>query len=291
MLHRCSLPVLKTLNKLLCYDAKYVQKTDSCCAVLRDITHWKKAEEELLSAKSIAETASAQKTEFLAKVSHEIRTPLNAIIGFSDMMIEERFGKIDNDRYRGYLRDIHRSGNHVLELVNDLLDISKIEAGKMELEFDACDLNTTVSETVALTQPDANKERIIIRTSLSAVVPKVVADPRSLRQIILNLVSNSIKYTKPGGQVIVSTVYEESGEVVLRVRDTGIGMSEIELAQALKPFQQINTESNTQGTGLGLPLTKAMVEANRARFEIESKPEDGTLVEIFFPTQRVLADR
>lgn len=277
------IPLFMTIGKL--------QQTNACCAVMRDITQWKKAEEELLSAKSIAETASAQKTEFLAKVSHEIRTPLNAIIGFSDMMIEERFGKIDNDRYRGYLRDIHRSGNHVLELVNDLLDISKIEAGKMELEFDACDLNTIVSESVALTQPDANKERIIIRTSLSAVVPKVVADPRSLRQIILNLVSNSIKYTKPGGQVIVSTVYEESGEVVLRVRDTGIGMSELELTRALKPFQQINTESSTQGTGLGLPLTKAMVEANRARFEIESKPEEGTLVEVFFPNQRVLADR
>ncbi|MEP1209112.1 MAG: ATP-binding protein [Rhizobiaceae bacterium] len=277
------IPLFMTIGKL--------QQTDACCAVVRDITHWKKAEEELLSAKSVAESASAQKTEFLAKVSHEIRTPLNAIIGFSDIMIEERFGKIDNDRYRGYLRDIHRSGNHVLELVNDLLDISKIEAGKMELEFDACDLNTTVSETVALTQPDANKERIIIRTSLSAVVPKVVADPRSLRQIILNLVSNSIKFTKPGGQVIVSTVYEESGEVVLRVRDTGIGMGELELARALKPFQQVNAETNTQGTGLGLPLTKAMVEANRARFEIESTPEEGTLVEIYFPNQRVLADR
>ena len=277
------IPLFMTIGKL--------EQTNACCAVTRDITQWKKAEEELLSAKSIAETASAQKTEFLAKVSHEIRTPLNAIIGFSDMMIEERFGKIDNDRYRGYLRDIHRSGNHVLELVNDLLDISKIEAGKMELEFDACDLNTTVSETVALTQPDANRERMIIRTSLSAVVPKVVADSRSLRQIILNLVSNSIKYTKPGGQIIVSTIYEESGEVVLRVRDTGIGMSEMELARALKPFQQINAESNTQGTGLGLPLTKAMVEANRARFEIDSKPEEGTLVEIFFPSQRVLADR
>jgi PAS domain S-box-containing protein len=277
------IPLFMTIGKL--------QKTDACCAVMRDITQWKKAEEDLLGAKAIAENASKQKTEFLAKVSHEIRTPLNAIIGFSDMMIEERFGKIDNDRYRGYLRDIHRSGNHVLELVNDLLDISKIEAGKMDLEFDACDLNTSVSETVALTQPDANKERIIIRTSLSAMVPKIVADPRSLRQIILNLVSNSIKYTKPGGQVIVSTVYEESGEVVLRVRDTGVGMGELDLARALQPFQQIDAQTNKQGTGLGLPLTKAMVEANRARFEIESEPEEGTLVEIYFPSQRVLADR
>ena len=116
------IPLFMTIGKL--------ENTDACCVVMRDITEWKKAEEELLSAKAMAESASAQKTEFLAKVSHEIRTPLNAIIGFSDMMIEERFGGINNDRYRGYLRDIHRSGNHVLELVNDLLDISKIEAGK-----------------------------------------------------------------------------------------------------------------------------------------------------------------
>ncbi|MEM1039281.1 MAG: HAMP domain-containing sensor histidine kinase [Pseudomonadota bacterium] len=284
-----------------------LQSTDACCAVLRDITSWKKAEEELLSAKALAESASTQKTEFLATISHEIRTPLNAIIGFSDMMVEERFGRIDNDRYRGYLRDISRSGNHVLELINDLLDISKIEAGKMELEFDACDLNTLVSETVALTQPEANKERVIIRTSLSAVVPKVVADQRSLRQIILNLVSNSIKFTKSGGQVIVSTVYDEAGEVVLRVRDTGIGMSELDLARALKPFEQVGRGDRTgangsrsrasggagssEGTGLGLPLTKAMVEANRASFHIESQLDEGTLVEIHFPSQRVLADR
>ena len=279
------IPLFMTIGKL--------ESTDACCAVVRDITAWKKAEEDLLTARAEAEKANEQKTEFLARISHEIRTPLNAIIGFSDIMIEERFGKIDNDRYRGYLRDIQKSGSHVLDLVNDLLDITKIEAGKMELAFDACNLNTTVSETVAMTQPEANKERVIIRTSLSAVVPKVVADPRSLKQIVLNLVSNSIKFTKSGGQVIVSTVYEDTGEVVLRVRDTGVGMSDTELAKAMQPFEQVNNtmSASKQGTGLGLPLTKAMVEANRAQFHIESAPEEGTLVEIHFPTQRVLADR
>ena len=279
------LPLFMTIGKL--------ESTDACCAVVRDITAWKRAEEDLLTARAEAEKANEQKTEFLARISHEIRTPLNAIIGFSDMMIEERFGRIENDRYRGYLRDIQKSGSHVLDLVNDLLDISKIEAGKMELSFDACNLNTIVSETVAMNQPEANKERVIIRTSLSAVVPKVVADPRSLKQIVLNLVSNSIKFTKSGGQVIVSTVYEDSGEVVLRVRDTGVGMSEIELAKAMQPFEQLSTtmDARKQGTGLGLPLTKAMVEANRAQFHIESTPEEGTLVEVHFPSQRVLADR
>jgi signal transduction histidine kinase len=262
------------------------------CAVLRDITPWKKTEEELVSARRAAETASEQKSEFLARVSHEIRTPLNAIIGFSDVMIEERFGPIENERYRGYLRDINRSGVHVLDLINDLLDISKIEAGKMELTYEAVDLNQLVSETVALLQPQANSERIIIRTSLSRAVPRVVADARSIRQIILNLVSNAIKFTPANGQVIVSTVYEGNGEVVMRVRDTGRGMTEREIEFAMKPFQQVHVTDDRRGhgTGLGLPLTKALVEANRAYFDLESTPGEGTIAHVHFPTQRVLAD-
>lgn len=262
------------------------------CAVLRDITQWKKAEEDLVSARRMAETASEQKSEFLARVSHEIRTPLNAIIGFSDVMIEERFGPIGNDRYRGYLRDINRSGIHVLDLINDLLDISKIEAGKMELTYEAVDLNQLVTETVALLQPQANGERIIIRTSLSRAVPRVVADARSIRQIVLNLVSNAIKFTPANGQVIVSTVYEGNGEVVLRVRDTGMGMNEREIEHAMKPFHQVHVtqDKRGQGTGLGLPLTKALVEANRAYFDLESTPGEGTIAHVHFPTQRVLAD-
>ncbi|MCF6321630.1 MAG: PAS domain-containing sensor histidine kinase [Rhizobiaceae bacterium] len=266
--------------------------SDKYCAILRDMTPWKKTQGELIDAKKLAEDASDQKTEFLARVSHEIRTPLNAIIGFSDVMIEERFGPVDNERYREYLRDINRSGVHVLDLINDLLDISKIEAGKMELTFEAVDLNKVVGETVALLQPQANGNRVIIRTSLSRAVPNVVADARSIRQIVLNLVSNAIKFTQANGQVIVSTVYEGNGEVALRVRDTGRGMSEEEIVIALKPFRQVNSVSETHGhgTGLGLPLTKALVEANKAYLDIESEPGEGTIVHIQFPTQRVLAD-
>jgi PAS domain S-box-containing protein len=277
-------PLFITLGK--------IGRQEKYCAVLRDITPWKKAEEELVTARRAAETASEQKSEFLARVSHEIRTPLNAIIGFSDVMIEERFGPIENERYRGYLRDINRSGVHVLDLINDLLDISKIEAGKMELTYEAVDLNQLVSETVALLQPQANAERIIIRTSLSRAVPRVVADARSIRQIILNLVSNAIKFTPANGQVIVSTVYEGNGEVVLRVRDTGRGMTEREIEHAMKPFHQVHVtdERRGQGTGLGLPLTKAPVEANRAYFDLESTPGEGTIAHVHFPTQRVLAD-
>ncbi|MDN5927612.1 MAG: PAS domain S-box protein [Hyphomicrobiales bacterium] len=262
------------------------------CAVLRDVTQWKRAEEELTQARSHAEVASSQKTDFLARVSHEIRTPLNAIIGFSELMIDEKFGPVGNDRYRDYLRDINRSGNHVLDLVNDLLDISKIEAGEQEMNYEAVSLNDTLAETVAMMQPQANRERVIIRSSFPSRLPEVVADLRSVRQIALNLLSNAVRYTQAGGQVIVSTSYETNGDIVMRVRDTGIGMSQPEIEQAMKPFKQVNTlrRPRGDGTGLGLPLTKAMVEANRARFSISSTPGTGTLVEVAFPSTRVLAD-
>ena len=268
-----------------------IGSSDKFCAVLRDITHWKNVEAELIAARRAAETANTQKSDFLAKISHEIRTPLNAIIGFSEVMMGERFGPIGNARYRDYLHDIHVSGAHLMSLINDLLDLSKIEAGKVDLSFEAVPVNPAIQECVALMQPQANRERIIIRTSLSVDVPQVVADARSLRQILLNLMSNAVKFTRAGGQVIVSSALEETGEVTVRIRDTGIGMSEKDIETALKPFRQValSRDDREHGTGLGLPLTKAMVEANRATFTIESAPNQGTLVKITFPTTRVLA--
>jgi PAS domain S-box-containing protein len=262
------------------------------CAVFRDITQWKRAEEELIQARRHAERASSAKSEFLAKISHEIRTPLNAIIGFAEVMMEERLGPIANERYREYLKDIHTSGEHLVSLINDLLDLSKIEAGKLDLVFSSVDLNEIASQSMALMQPQANRERIIIRTALSPNLPPVVADARSIRQIVLNLLSNSIRFTPPGGQVIVSTTLTDDGEVHLRVRDTGIGMTEAEIKTALEPFRQIATTGRAKegGTGLGLPLTKALAEANRASFSIKSTKNAGTLVEIAFPSTRVLAE-
>ncbi|MCZ8316529.1 ATP-binding protein [Phreatobacter sp.] len=261
-------------------------------AVFRDMTHWKKAEEDLIAAKRQAERASSQKSDFLAKISHEIRTPLNAIIGFSEVMMEERFGPMGNERYRDYLKDIHASGGHVLSLINDLLDLSKIEAGKLELSFTSVDLNDMIQSSVAIMQPQANRERVIIRSSLQPRLPNVVADSRSLRQIVLNLLSNAVKFTPAGGQIIVSTGLSDLGEAVLRVRDTGIGMTETELKAAMEPFRQVLTANprGAKGTGLGLPLTKALVEANRASFAISSTPNQGTLVEVVFPPTRVLAE-
>jgi PAS domain S-box-containing protein len=264
-------------------DAKF-------CAVLRDMTQWKTIERDLEEARGQAEKASALKSEFLAKISHEIRTPLNAILGFAEVIVEERFGPVGNDRYKEYVKDIHASGAHVMSLVNDLLDLSKIEAGKLDLNFDAVDANQIIQECVSLMQPQAAHERIIMRLSLFDKLPRVIADERSLRQIMFNLMSNAVKFNEPGGQVIVSTAVNDSGQAVIRVRDTGIGMSEAELGAALEPFRQIATTRATGGTGLGLPLTKALVEANRAAFSIKSRKEQGTLVEVAFPSVQKAAE-
>jgi signal transduction histidine kinase len=246
----------------------------------------------LVAARRAAEEASAQKSEFIARVSHEIRTPLNAIIGFAEVMIEERFGSLQNERYREYIRDIRVSGEHVVSLINDLLDISKIEAGKLDLDFGAVPLNDLVRECIGLMQPQANRARVVLRSSLSRDVPAIVADARTLRQIVLNLLSNSVKFTGPGGQVIASTSLLDTGEALLRVRDTGEGMSQEELARALEPFRQIATAtlSDRTGTGLGLPLTKALVEANRAGLAIRSARGEGTVVTVTFPPTRVLSE-
>lgn len=276
------IPVFMTLGRV----GEGMQKF---CAVFRDITPWKRAEDELLDAKRKAEQSSSAKSDFLAKISHEIRTPLNAIIGFADVMREERFGPVGNERYREYLKDIQTSGAHLVSLINDLLDLSKIEAGKVDLSFSGVDLNDIARQGMAIMQTQANRERIIIRTSLFPELPQVVADVRSIRQIVLNLLSNSIKFTPPGGQVIVSTQLVDSGEVLLRVRDTGVGMSENEVASAMEPFRQLSTTS-PGSSGLGLPLTKALTEANRATFTVKSNVNAGTLVEILFPVNRVLAN-
>ncbi len=261
------------------------------CAVLRDLTNWKRTEKELRQAKEQAEEASKLKSDFLARVSHELRTPLNAILGFSDIMRLGQFGDIKNERYRAYVNDIHTSGSHLLAMINDLLDLSKIESGRMELDFTAVNLNDCFDHASRLLQEQATRARVLMRKSFPNNLPRIVADQRSLRQIMTNLLSNAIKYTDAGGQVIVSAATTKSGGLVLRLKDTGIGMKASELAQALQPFSRVDTPGRErQGTGLGLPLTKALVEANRASFNISSEPGQGTLVEITFPTTRVLAE-
>jgi PAS domain S-box-containing protein len=272
-----SIPLALTLARIGPSDAPQF------CALARDLTRERETERRLVAAREAAEAASAAKTDFLAQVSHEIRTPLHAILGFAEVMLEERFGPIGNERYKDYIKDIHASGAHVMSLADDLLDLSKIEAGKLELAFASVDANSVIRECVSLMQPQAARERVIMRVSLHDHLPRVMVDERSLKQIMLNLMSNAVKFNEPGGQVIVSTAVDAGGQAVIRVRDTGVGMSENEVGLALTPFSQVGKAGAKGGAGLGLPLTKALVEANKAEFSIKSRREQGTLIEIAFP--------
>ncbi|WP_020179995.1 histidine kinase dimerization/phospho-acceptor domain-containing protein [Methylopila sp. M107] len=281
--HGGSLPLLMTIGRIAGGEG------DRFCAVLRDIGPWKRAEEELIAARRQAERANAQKSEFLAKVGHEIRTPLNAIIGFAEVMMEERLGPIGSPRYKDYLKDIHTSGGHLVKMVDDLLDISRIETGKLKLDFVAVDLNEIASQAAALLQPQANRDRVIIRTSLARGLPHVLADRRSVRQIMTNLAANAVKLSRPGGQVIVATAFGDAGQAVFRVRDAGAGMSKQEIARAFEPFRPLAVADNDTGFGLGLPLTRALAEANEAALALQSEVGQGTLAEVTFPASRVLA--
>jgi PAS domain S-box-containing protein len=283
-----TLPVFMTLAQV--GAAGSGTREERFCALLRDLTHWKNVEQELEAARKEAERANALKSAFLAKVSHEIRTPLNAILGFAEVMIEERFGPIGNPRYKDYIGDIHASGALVMSLVNDLLDLSKIEAGKMDFAFASIDVNRVVSECVSIMQPQASREQVDTKLSLSPALPNILADERALRQIILNLLSNAVKFNRPGGQVIVSTLLADSGSVVVRIRDTGLGMREGDIGVAFEPFRRLDAGRPSRGTGLGLPLTKALVEANGASMTFKSKEQEGTLVEVVFPSARILAE-
>ncbi|MFC3694823.1 sensor histidine kinase [Chenggangzhangella methanolivorans] len=276
-----AIPLYMTIGRIGAHES------DRFCAVLRDVTPWKKAEEELLAAKRQAERASAQKSEFLTKVSHEIRTPLNAIIGFAEVMMEERFGPVGSPRYKDYLRDIHVSGGHLVGLVNDLVDIARIESGGIKLEPSPVDLNEVAAQAATLLQPQASRDHVIIRVSQARGLPPVMADRRSVRQIMTTLTANAVKLSRPGGQVIVATAMTDLGQAAIRVRDAGAGMSKQEVAAALEPFRPLG--SGGEAKGLALPLAKALAEANDAAFTLTSEPGQGTLAEVVFPAAKVLA--
>jgi PAS domain S-box-containing protein len=252
-------------------------------AVFRDLSQTRKSESELQQARRLADRAADAKADMLARISHEVRTPLNAIIGFAEVMIGERFGALGNERYLEYMKDIRASGERVIAIIDDLLDLSWIETGKLDLAFANQNLNDLVESCVTVMQPQANRERIIIRTSLAHALPPVVADARALRQITLNLIGNSIHLANAGGQVIVSTALSDFGEVVLRVRDTGHGLNDNEVAAAMEPFRtQAPSDQASDSSGVILSLTKALVEANRAQFHIKRGAHSGTLIEVVF---------
>jgi PAS domain S-box-containing protein len=250
-------------------------------AVFRDLSHAKKGESELTQARRLVHSAANAKADMLARISHEIRTPLNAIIGFAEVMISERFGTLGNERYGEYMKDIRASGERVIAIIDDLLELSRIETGKLDLSFANLNLNDLVEACVTVMQPQANRERIIIRTSLAHALPQVNVDARAMRQITMNLISNSIRLASAGGQVIVSTAVTDRGEIALRIRDTGHGLSEREVAAAMEPFRTPPPGDAADSAALNLSLTKALVEANRARFNIKSAGH-GTLIEVVF---------
>ncbi|MBI3701969.1 MAG: PAS domain-containing sensor histidine kinase [Afipia sp.] len=260
-------------------------------AVFRDLSQIKKGESEILQARRQSDRATTSKTDVLGRISHEIRMPLNAIIGFADVMIEQRFGPLGNERYVEYMKDIRASGQRVMTIVDDLLDLSRIESGKIELAFVNQDLNNLIEQCVAVMQPQANRERIIIRTSLAHALPSVKADARALRQIAMNIIGSSIHLANAGGQVIVSTATTDFGDIALRVRDTGPRLNDNDIAAAMAPFRTAAAADriSPDNSVMSLSLTKALVEANKAKFNIKTAPHSGTLIEVVFAHASAIA--
>jgi two-component system cell cycle sensor histidine kinase PleC len=234
-----------------------------------------------------AESANRAKSEFLANMSHELRTPLNAINGFSEMMVGEMFGPMGDARYREYARDILSSGQHLLALINDILDMSKIEAGKMHLRFEPMSLEEVAEDTVRLVRGRAEAVGVSLTTAFPAV-PEVEADYRAIKQVLLNLLSNAIKYTPRGGAITIAAAGAPDGRVVVSVRDTGIGIPQEDLARLARPFEQVESHlaRTTSGTGLGLALTKSLVEMHNGELTLESTPGEGTTVSFTLPVRQ-----
>jgi PAS domain S-box-containing protein len=260
-------------------------------SIISDITEHKRREDSMRASKELAEQASRTKSEFLANMSHELRTPLNAIIGFSEIMRDEILGPIGTDRYRGYIVDIIDSSRHLLGVINDILDVAKSEAGKIEINETEVDLANEILITARLFAEQAAEAGVNVTTEIHAGLPLLRADQRKVRQILLNLISNAVKFTPPGGSVRVATQRTEDGEVAVSVSDTGIGIHKDDIAAALAPFGQVESAMSRRyaGTGLGLPLTCSLVEHHGGVLELESEPGKGTCVTIRFPVERVIS--
>lgn len=258
--------------------------------MVEDITQRKRTEVELLAAKRMAEVASCAKTAFLANMSHELRTPLNSVLGFSEILVNQLYGPLGDEHYLEYARDIHASGVHLLSLINDILDQAKIEGGHFVLQESEVEVRNLIRTCERLLEPIAREHGIILDVLLPKEPLYLRADPTRLKQILLNLLSNALKFTPDGKSVMVSAGLGDDGKFVLVVADTGIGMTESEAARALEPFQQIDNSFTRrhQGTGLGLSLTSALVRLHGGTFDIESFPGSGTVVTVRLPAERVL---
>jgi len=265
-------------------------RPDGFRGTTQDVTYTKKIERDLETARVQAESASRAKTEFLANMSHELRTPLNSIIGFSELMRGEIYGDLGDARYLEYMNDIGFSAQHLLSLITDILDISKIEAGSFELEemdFAPSDL---VENCLSIVRPRAIRKRITVAADLPETLPWIHADSRMMRQVLLNILSNAIKFTPERGRIVVAASQRKDGAVMVVISDTGIGIAPENIAAALEPFTQVGGTAHepNEGTGLGLAISKRMVEAHGGELSLESEVDHGTKVRIVLPPERTL---
>jgi signal transduction histidine kinase len=255
----------------------------------RDITEQVQAEERLRAAMMEAEAANQAKISFLANMSHELRTPLNAILGFSEMIRDQLLGP-DSPRYVEYASFISDSGSHLLTLVNDVLDMAKIDAGHMTLTPSEVDLPALIRRQVAMMAPRATARGVAIAVDCAADFPRLEVDELRMRQIVLNLLSNAVKFTPAQGRVTATARIDAAGRPVIAIADTGIGMTADEIALALEPFRQVEThlDRTQEGTGLGLPITRNLVALHRGELVIASEPGRGTTVEVILPASVVV---
>jgi signal transduction histidine kinase len=246
--------------------------------------------EQLTAARDRALAASKAKSEFLANMSHELRTPLNAIIGFSETMKLEVMGPIENAIYRDYLANIHASGQHLLGVINDLLDLAKIEAGRMELHEEIFDFHGIVIEMTHLLGEQAARESLAIGTEIQSGLPRIQGDKGKIRQLLLNLLSNAMKFTPQGGAITIAAYLSGAGDFVFSVADTGIGIPADKIDSVLESFVQVQNvlTRNHTGSGLGLPLCKALIELHSGSMALESEVGKGTRVTVSLPRDRVL---
>jgi len=237
-----------------------------------------------------AEAANLAKSKFLANMSHELRTPLNAIMGFSEMIKDEVLGPVGNATYKSYANDIHESGNHLLKLINEILDLSRIEAGRYELSEKVLDFGNIPLETIRILRLDAQSKKLRVVTNFKPEMLRVFADERALRQICLNLISNAIKFTPESGIIAVRTGILPGGEAFLAVRDNGPGIPEEEITRVLSAFGQgsLALKMRDGGTGLGLPIVTGLAELHGGRFELRSKVGVGTEASVILPKARVV---